>query len=255
MSSQRSFPVRGDEIPPLLREALRQLGKAPATAYSHETLVDEDACVFLYDCSGFVDYALERVAPEARDALPHTPGNRPLAKDFFEFLQELASGGKKSRAWVAVLRTADLLPGDVVAWLEPKGAQSTNTGHVAVVAERPRRRREENGDEEFLLRVIDSTEGPHALDTRVEGANGLGSERSASWTTWTANLLRFSGGAASPAADMSRRPSLSAALPHFPMAERGWGSRRLPRNGRPRSSRACAYAQTSGPPLSCAAAR
>jgi hypothetical protein len=175
MSSQRSFAIRQDEIPPLLREALRQLGKARATAYSHETLVDEDACVFLYDCSGFVDYALERVAPEARDALPHTPGKRPLAKDFFEFLQKLASGGKKSRAWVAVLRTTDLIPGDVVAWLEPKGAQSTNTGHVTVVAERPRRRRQENGAEEFLLRVIDSTESPHALDTRIEGANGLGS--------------------------------------------------------------------------------
>jgi hypothetical protein len=175
MSSQRSFAIRQDEISPLLREALRQLGKARATAYSHETLVEEDACVFLYDCSGFVDYALERVAPEARDALPHTPGKRPLAKDFFEFLQGLASGGKKSRAWVAVLRTTDLRPGDVVAWLEPKGAQSTNTGHVAVVAERPRRHRQENGAEKFLLRVIDSTESPHALDTRIEGANGLGS--------------------------------------------------------------------------------
>jgi hypothetical protein len=175
MSSQRSFTVRQDEIPPLLREALRQLGKARVTAYSHETLVDEDACVFLYDCSGFVEYALECVAPEARDALPHTPGKRPLANDFYEFLQELASGGKKSRAWVAVLRTADLLPGDVVAWLEPKGAKSTNTGHVTVVAERPRRRRQENATEEFLLRVIDSTESPHALDTHTEGANGLGS--------------------------------------------------------------------------------
>src|SRR5689334_14986897 len=141
MISQCSSVVEQEGIAVLLREALRQLGKARATAYSHETLVDEDACVFMYDCSGFVDYALERVAPEARDALPHISGKRPLAKDFFGLLQQLASGDKKNSAWVPVLRTADLLPGDVIAWLEAKRVPPrTNTGHVAVVAERPRRR-------------------------------------------------------------------------------------------------------------------
>jgi hypothetical protein len=61
----------------LLGEVRRELSAAHTTRYQHTTAVDEQRGQFDYDCSGFLDYALRRVAPAAYSALPVSK-TRPL---------------------------------------------------------------------------------------------------------------------------------------------------------------------------------
>jgi hypothetical protein len=81
----------------LLAEGRRELAAVHESHYAHHTVVDESHGVFDYDCSGFVGYALARVAPHALAAVP----------------------------------------GDVIAWLEPAAKRSRNTGHVMIVEHSP----------------------------------------------------------------------------------------------------------------------
>jgi hypothetical protein len=157
---------------PLLREAERELSNMRSSRYQHTTRVDEEAGDYRYDCSGFIDYALERVAPEAFAALPHRPGKRPLAQDFVQLFEDLGAGGKPKR-WRAVASPAALRPGAVLAWRKPHDIDSHNTGHVMIVAGRPRP--STSMDNELLVPVIDSTQSAHADDSRSAGETGLGS--------------------------------------------------------------------------------
>src|SRR4051812_8581746 len=63
---------------PLAIEARRELAAMQTSHYQHPTDIDEETGSFDFDCSGFVDYALRRVLPEALAALPVTK-KRPLA--------------------------------------------------------------------------------------------------------------------------------------------------------------------------------
>lgn len=90
---------------------------------------------------------------------------RPLAKHFEAFFSAPAA------PWTRVYRANDLVPGDVIAWLEPPETHSRNTGHIVIAADRPHAR----GDE-LVIRVIDSSHSGHGKgDRRVrEARNGLG---------------------------------------------------------------------------------
>src|SRR5208337_4819350 len=65
---------------------------------------------------------------------------------------------------------SNLLPGDVIAWLRPDG--SKGTGHVMIVKSSPIV--VSNQSNELDVQIIDSTRSHHAFDTRVNGANGVG---------------------------------------------------------------------------------
>ena len=167
-------------------EAVRELAVLKTSTYDHTTSVNESAGQFNFDCSGFVGYDLSKSLPDALGTLTAATTARPLAKDFEAFFAAIPTGGKTGR-WHRVVRAADLVPGDVVAWLKPADVASSNTGHVLIVrlpvTPNPKR------TDEWLVPITDSTSTPHgATDSRTPtGATGLG--------TGTIGLLVDGGGA------------------------------------------------------------
>lgn len=151
----------------LLAEGRRELAAMRSTSYEHRTSVDEAAGRFDFDCSGFLCYALKRVDPEAYAALPVSKSERPLAQDFFGLFD-----GRPARPWSAVKYPEHLKAGDIVSWLKPEESRSKNTGHVMLVREHADRNPQR--PDEILVPILDSTEDPHAEDSRAKGEQGLG---------------------------------------------------------------------------------
>ncbi|MGZ3451237.1 MAG: hypothetical protein ACXVEF_16645 [Polyangiales bacterium] len=161
----------------LVAEATRELHAMKSTRYRHKTHVDEPSGLFEYDCSGFVAYALQKVSPAAFAAIPVGSKGRPKAEHFATYFSGLTGDGP----WLRVARGSELRPGDVVAWLKPAEIDSTNTGHIAILVEAPKKIAASEpvtaigGAAEWVVRVIDSTQSPHEADLRSESATGLGS--------------------------------------------------------------------------------
>ncbi len=138
----------------LYAEAQRELAVARHTAYAHTTGVDEAAGRFVFDCSGFVGYALRNAVPDAFAELQAATSVRPTSRDFVRFVQSLEARTTPSR-WRRVSRVDELQPGDIVAWLRPQGSRARVTGHVMIVAAAPYEYPEGSG--EYVLRIIDSS--------------------------------------------------------------------------------------------------
>ena len=156
----------------LLAEANRQLAAMTSSTYSHHTHIDEARGSYDYDCSGFVGYALGRAAPDAFAELTKATVKRPLAKHIVSFVDGIPPLAHTGR-WHRVMRAVDLVPGDVVAWLQPADSTSTNTGHVMIVHGAPAQ--EAGHPERVVVPVIDSTAVRHgAGDSRPVHTSGLG---------------------------------------------------------------------------------
>lgn len=200
-SSDASTPV-GRGAATLLDEAKRELAAMKQSTYTHTTSVDEPSGRFDYDCSGFVDYALGRVLPDALATLVAATVKRPVASSFESFFASIATGGAKGR-WQRVARVQDLVPGDVIAWLKPAALQSTNTGHVLIVRDAIATR----VAGEWLVPIIDSTESAHGTsDSRsAASATGLGTgtivvladvggaPTGYRWSTWSGSVAYATG--------------------------------------------------------------
>jgi hypothetical protein len=147
----------------LIAEAHRELAAVRESHYAHHTVIDESHGVFDYDCSGFVGYALKRVAPQAFGDLVTATRPRPLAKDFYAFFAKHDH----------IDRVADLAPGDIISWLEPPAKHSRNTGHVMVVDQAPVAGASPG---ELVVAIIDSSHSGHGhADARIrDHRNGLG---------------------------------------------------------------------------------
>ncbi len=158
----------GDTL--LAAEAQRELSAMRSTDYSHEVAVDEASGTFDYDCSGFIDYALDRVLPEHFRELEAATRVRPLAQDFVTYF----TGGPYSLPadWAKVARVADLLPGDIVAWLAVPDDYG-DTGHVMLVRNPPRADSRIPGA--YDVDIWDSTLDVHGTaDSRVGKTNATG---------------------------------------------------------------------------------
>ncbi|NMF60274.1 hypothetical protein [Pseudanabaena yagii] len=155
----------------LLQEAERQLAAMQTSTYQHITDVDEANGRYNYDCSGFLDYSLQRVLPEAYAEIPVSKSkvHRPLAQDFYTLF---ATQAKETKHWKRIHKASDLRGGDIVAWLRPQDLDSHNTGHVMLVRAKPSLNPDRPN--EILIPVIDSTSAPHAKDSRSKGQTGLG---------------------------------------------------------------------------------
>jgi hypothetical protein len=151
-----------------LGEIKRELGAERSSHYQHTIDVDEQAGRFDYDCSGLIDYALNRVNPAAYQALPESQ-DRPLAQDIVTRIRQ--AGPSAAGPWQQVPRVDQLQPGDLVSWLKPQDSDTHNTGHVMVVLAAPRK---SPRDGEWLVHIADATTSPHAEDSRPAGTNGLG---------------------------------------------------------------------------------
>jgi hypothetical protein len=159
----------------LINEARREyntLNKS-TSYYSHTTYVNEATGTRRVDCSGFVDYILTRVMPDAYAKVPHS-GARPLASDWYNYIvgRYTSASTQSSVRWRKITRVADLKPGDLVMWLQPPTSTSNNTGHIMVVNNVPRAGRAAKS--EMLVDVIDSTSTPHANDSRGTTHTGIG---------------------------------------------------------------------------------
>jgi len=180
------FPIRIEHSPlpttetpsaRLIAESIRQLRAMKTTGYRHKTKIDEASGTFLYDCSGFVAYALLNAAPDALAVVPIGIKGRPRAEDFATYFSALPSDAP----WVSVPRGSDIAPGDVIAWLRPADVDNSNTGHIVIaldklgVAPPSTAVSKLPGARELLFRVVDATESPHAEDVRgPDTTTGLG---------------------------------------------------------------------------------
>lgn len=138
-----------------------------STKYQHQAKIDPAKGVYLWDCSIMAAWILDRTAPQARKALA---ADKPLARDFYRTI-ERARTDRPSRRWQRLLEPADILPGDVFAWLKPEMfKQRQNTGHVGFVAGKPWRHPKYGSI--WLMRVADATTELHGNDSRPVGGDG-----------------------------------------------------------------------------------
>ena len=94
------------------------------------------------DCSGFISYVLDKVAPKHYDPIRRRQLERthPQAKVFAHFFAELSTNEPRD-GWVSVANYRELRRGDIIAW--EKGPSTTdhagkgNSGHVMMVCEAP----------------------------------------------------------------------------------------------------------------------
>jgi hypothetical protein len=147
----------------------------PATSfYSHTTVMDENTGTRQTDCSGFVDYILSRVLPDALAPVSaETTTGRPLAETWYHYIASRPTTPTPDPShpwWRRAAHPIDLVPGDLVMWLRPANVQSNNTGHIMVVTGQPRAGR----DHEVIIPITDATENVHANDTRGT-RTGIGS--------------------------------------------------------------------------------
>ncbi len=144
------------------------------TVYQHDTHVDAATGTYKMDCSGYVGYVLQRVAPWHYATIPFdNAADRPLAFDFYDRFSALPPGG--ADGWCPVPPLADARRGDIVAWRSALIEPGTNTGHVFIVGADP----EILDDGVISVLVYDSSDILHYGDTRGQGGNspatGLGS--------------------------------------------------------------------------------
>jgi hypothetical protein len=154
--------TKGREIATAAR---RMVEGARLTAYEHGITVDPSAGTYFTDCSGFVSYVLERVAPEHYGAIPREVAHAyPRAFEFFDYFVSRAA--QASFGWRRVDRFVDAREGDVVAWREQRVRDDQDSGHIFVVAQAPI----PIGDGFWLVGVYDSSDIPHFDDSRERGS-------------------------------------------------------------------------------------
>lgn len=139
------------------------------TAYSHSTRVRRKQGVYHFDCSGMINWMLERVAPKALATLDR---ERPVAASYVRVIQK--SPTSKSRGgWQRIADIENVEPGDLFAWRRPKEwPKGGNTGHVGIVMAKPAK--VQHLDNAYVVRIVDSTRWRHQHDTRGEGQTGFG---------------------------------------------------------------------------------
>jgi hypothetical protein len=159
------------------------LGNLRETAYVHAAgrILDEDAGVYKYDCSGFVgDFILKQVLPKHYDDLAANAAKfhadaHPRAWGFYDYFKDVLGGkDEASNAYWEVFRSfAKVRPGDVIVvkysedWRRKviKKCGHSSTGHVMTAWSLPAKA--EGG---YLIEVADSASSGHGRDTRRTGA-------------------------------------------------------------------------------------
>ena len=145
-----------------------------SSRYQHKTEINEKAGVWNCDCSGLIGHILRRHFPEAYLYVdgPTFPNRvRPLAANYCETFIKYGQNEHNGSPWREITKVSDLLPGDILAWKSLKIVKGKSTGHVLMIASNPKL--DKNGL--YLVRIIDSTTGLHANDSRTKHSPGLGS--------------------------------------------------------------------------------
>src|SRR5271166_156571 len=163
-------PVRKDIRDTVAAEGRRIVDNVRYTDYRHHTEVDESTGTYIMDCSGFVSYVLERVAP-ALLAMIRKEVDQPRLRafEFYEYFSTLKP--QQSDGWHRIRRLPDVRRGDIIAWRHPGLIEPhEDTGHVLIVAHPP----SAHADDIYSVSVYDSSDIPHNDDTRQDGVTGVG---------------------------------------------------------------------------------
>ncbi|YCM45997.1 hypothetical protein V2O64_08210 [Verrucomicrobiaceae bacterium 227] len=143
------------------------------TKYQSKTEVDAAKGIFRSNCSGLISHLLRHNFPESYLTVrgENAPWKvRPLAVTFYETFIAAGRNEESKPGWQKVPKMMDVKPGDIIAWRKLILKQGFNTGHVCVIAGHPTL----EPDGRVKVRIIDSTSGRHANDTRPPGVTGLG---------------------------------------------------------------------------------
>ena len=143
------------------------------THYTHVEHIDVAAGVYDCDCSGFVGFVLQEVAPTHYGLIPFDGSEpRPRAFEYYDFFSSLTP--ESTGGWHQIDFLRDARRGDIMAWRLPEIQKGHDTGHVFFVAETPAM----IDPGTFAVRVYDSARIPHYDDTRGneagEPASGVG---------------------------------------------------------------------------------
>jgi hypothetical protein len=172
----KSGPVAWDAGEPATRASKKLLELVDSidatrtdTAYSHGTRVRRKAGVYHFDCSGMINWMLERVALTALETLKR---ERPVAASYVRVIQK-APTSRSRGGWQQIANIVDVEPGDVFAWRRPKDwPKGGNSGHVGLVMARPAPVLHLKNA--YVVRVVDSTRWQHQDDTRSDDQTGFG---------------------------------------------------------------------------------
>ncbi len=93
------------------------------------------------DCSGFVSYVINSVAPKHYASIHQISGRSyPHAKTYAQFFSELPEN-KSMNGWLKINSVGELKRGDIVAWEKPDSSRSETrhkgSGHVMIVIDKP----------------------------------------------------------------------------------------------------------------------
>jgi hypothetical protein len=167
------------ESQPLLREKIAAkaefiVNNLQQTDYTHAENINPDLGIYDCDCSGFVDFVLESVAPHHYAMIPKEANQpRPRAFEYNNFFRSLTT--EPTDGWQRILFLRDVRRGDIIAWRFKKIEEGYDTGHVLIVSEMPIK----IDDSIFAIQGYDSAAKPHFDDTRVnekgEFKSGVGS--------------------------------------------------------------------------------
>lgn len=163
------MPTEATRRQQVAAEAEAVLRAARHTVYDHDTYVDVANRTYDMDCSGYVGYVLEQIAPRHYHTIP-AAGSRPLAFEFYERFRSLPLEGADGWGWRRIASLADARRGDIVAWKSELLEPGFNGGHVCVVVYDP----ETLADGVIAVRVYDSSNVLHHNDTRARPGASAG---------------------------------------------------------------------------------
>lgn len=163
-------PIKKEIRDTVAAEGERIVDNVRYTDYRHHTEVDESTGTYIMDCSGFVSYVLERVAPALLAMIPKEVDQPwPRAFEFYEYFSALKR--QQSDGWDPIPRLPDVRRGDIIAWRHPGAIKpQEDTGHVLIVNQTP----SAHADDIYSVSVYDSSDIPHNGDTRQDGVTGVG---------------------------------------------------------------------------------
>ncbi len=182
------------------------------TAYTHslDSLMDEDAGIYKYDCSGFTsEFAMKYSIPDHRtDLFAHrTTSNRPLAKDYYQYFRDTILGPgynpnnyntsyASNQYWKVFTDIDSLKVGDLIVvkyaqgWrndvhddehANPNYPNMPSTGHIMTAWSRAIQDSEDHSL--YYIKVYDAASSPHSRDSRY-GANSPSADGGGVGTGW-----------------------------------------------------------------------
>lgn len=126
---------------------------------------DAERGIYVVDCSGYVDYTLRAVYPDAYSSLVNSSGtDKPNSLHYYDFFSGLTND--PSEHWNKVESVEKLQPGDILVF---RYKNSSRSGHVMVVMNKPVL----EGDS-YWVSVADSAPVGHSQDTRLPNTSGVG---------------------------------------------------------------------------------